>query len=87
MDDLILILDDPDELELSMDADTEFELNLESASEYAYPIYSGRTTFTPTDEAQTISCGMKTVMTDITVMAIPESYGSVLYDNGVLTVS
>ena len=49
--------------------------------------YTGPTTFTPSDQTQTIQVAGKTPATDITINPIPSNYGLITWNGAVLTVS
>lgn len=49
-------------------------------------IYDGGYTFTPADEAQTVSTGGKVALEDITINPIPGNYGRLEYTGSYLRV-
>lgn len=51
------------------------------------PIYSGPVTITPTRQAQTLETGGTMLNENITVEAIPNNYGLITYNGGIITVS
>lgn len=55
--------------------------------EFAYPIYNGPTAITPGTSPQTLNTTDTTVLSDITIGAIPQNYGLITWDGSTLTVS
>lgn len=51
------------------------------------PTYSGPVTITPTRQAQTLETGGTMLNENITVEAIPNNYGLITYNGGIITVS
>lgn len=51
------------------------------------PIYGGPFTVQPTNQAQTLNTGGTLLNEDITVEAIPQNYGLITYNGGIITVS
>ncbi len=51
------------------------------------PIYSGPVTITPTRQAQTLETVGTMLNENITVEAIPNNYGLITYNGGIITVS
>lgn len=49
--------------------------------------YTGRYTFTPTGEMQTVPIGGKTASRDIIINPIPNNYGLITWNGATLTVS
>lgn len=49
--------------------------------------YEGPTTFTPTDQTQTILIAGQTPAENITINPIPSNYGLITWNGAVLTVS
>lgn len=49
--------------------------------------YEGPTTFTPTDQTQTILIAGQTPAENITINPIPSNYGKITWNGSVLTVS
>lgn len=49
--------------------------------------YTGPTVWTPTGSAQTIPTGGYFMTDDITINAIPNNYGLITYNGGIITVS
>jgi len=52
-----------------------------------YPVYTGETVITPTQETQILHTEQKSVLTDITVEPIPSNYGLITWNGSFLTVS
>lgn len=52
-----------------------------------FPIYHGEHTFTATAEEQTIHVSNFTMLNDIVINPIPQTYGLITYDGSTLTVS
>lgn len=52
-----------------------------------YPIYSGATSFTPSQSAQVIQTDGFALESNITIQPIPSNYGLVTWDGSSLTVS
>lgn len=55
--------------------------------EGAFPAYTGSTQVTPTQEAQVLHTGNKSVYEDITINPIPSNYGLISWNGSILTVS
>lgn len=51
------------------------------------PHYEGETTFTPTQNTQTVQTVGMMMDSNITINPIPENYGLITWDGSVLTVS
>ena len=51
------------------------------------PEYTGETTVTPTNESQILNTAQKSVLDNITVNAIPDTYGLIDFDDSTLTIS
>ena len=51
------------------------------------PVYDGSYTFTPSAEEQTIQISGKQAAMDITIAAIPQTYGLITWNGSTLTVS
>lgn len=51
------------------------------------PEYTGPVEVTPTNQAQTLSTAMKSVLEDITINPIPNNYGLVTWNGSTLTIS
>ena len=51
------------------------------------PVYEGSYSFTPSAAAQTISILGKQATADITIAAIPQTYGLITWNGSTLTVS
>lgn len=49
--------------------------------------YTGETTFTPSDEQQTVHTAGYYVQSNITINPIPSNYGLITYNGSVITVS
>jgi hypothetical protein len=49
--------------------------------------YTGRYTFTPSVETQTVPIGGKTASRDIIINPIPDNYGLITWNGAILTVS
>ena len=49
--------------------------------------YTGRYTFTPSEETQTVSIQGKTASRDIIINPIPNNYGLITWNGAILTVS
>ena len=63
------------------------EVGIFTALSERYPVYTGDTVITPTQETQVLHTEMKSVLTDITINPIPSNYGLITWDGAILTVS
>lgn len=81
---LLIQLDGNLNINLNMDGEPS---NVVKISDYAYPVYTGATTVTPSAETQTLSTTNKTVTADIIINPIPSNYGLITWNGSVLTVS
>lgn len=63
------------------------EVGIFTALSERYPVYTGDTVITPTQETQVLHTEMKSTLTDITINPIPSNYGLITWDGATLTVS
>ena len=73
--------------ELSLVVSGSAECGVFTALRQAYPVYDGPMEVTPTQETQTLSTTMKSVLGDIVVNPIPNNYGLITWNGSTLTVS
>lgn len=73
--------------ELSLVVSGSAECGVFTALRQAYPVYDGPMEVTPTQETQTLSTTMKSVLGDIVVNPIPSNYGLITWNGSTLTVS
>ena len=63
------------------------EVGVFTALSERYPVYTGDTVITPTQQTQVLRTEQKSVLTDITINPIPSNYGLITWDGSTLTVS
>lgn len=83
------------DLSLLIQGDASAELLLSESAEVGIftsireilPVYDGETTFTPSDQQQTIETNGKSLLTDIIINPVPNNYGLITWNGSYLTVS
>ena len=63
------------------------EVGIFTAMREILPIYDGATTYTPSDQEQTIQTNGKSLLTDIIINPVPNNYGLITWNGSYLTVS
>lgn len=83
------------EINLSLEGSATCDLELECSGEfgevirieeYSYPVYTGETTVTPTEETQVLQTSETTVLENITINPIPSNYGRIAWDGHTIHV-
>ena len=73
--------------DLGLDNLLDGEIGVITALRDSLPEYTGATTVTPTNQSQVLNTAQKSVLDNITVNAIPDTYGEVAFDGSTLTIS
>lgn len=87
MEDMILLLEDPEDIVLEEDQGS--DIILEDALPYTqqYDEYEGPVEFTPARQAQIVLTARKTVLNNIRINPIPQNYGLVTYNGSIITIT
>lgn len=86
MDDLILRLEDDAGFTLTIDDSVDMTLTLQNYG-WEVPTYEGETIFIPKQEERIVLTKNKMMLDNITIRPIPENYGLITYNGGIITVS
>lgn len=73
--------------DLGLDNLLDGEIGVITTIHEGLPEYTGATTVTPTNESQVLNTAQKSVLDNITVNAIPDTYGLIAFDDSTLTIS
>lgn len=73
--------------DLGLDNLLDGEIGVITTIHEGLPEYTGATTVTPTNESQVLNTAQKSVLDNITVNAIPDTYGLIAFYDSTLTIS